>query len=213
MAKVPYIGRLLRSKSFRILKAFKEVVGVTAFFITMIATPLNPELQIEFNEVDYLLPETPAVIKEKVSKTTDPKLLSIFLLNTSSKAIDNIEVTLHGLTAIRAHAYRTTSLQLQEKAQDQSEVRELTPGTYHLPKLLSIPPGHSVRLHFVVVTRPMMFGKRVRAVASTKHVGITEAMHVDVLVGVLIENAETIFAMLAVVFMSIGIRRFTMDTP
>jgi hypothetical protein len=59
----------------------------------------------------------------------------------------------------------------------------------------------------------MMFGKRVRAVASTKHVGITEAMHVDVLVGVLIENAETIFAMLAVVFMSIGIRRFTMDTP
>ena len=52
---------ILESKFFKLLKDFKEVIGLSAFYLAFLSAPLNSQLSVEIGEIDFLVGSIPAI--------------------------------------------------------------------------------------------------------------------------------------------------------
>lgn len=208
------LNKLLESRFYKYLKAFKELIGVLLFVASFVLPPLRPDLVTVVREEHFAIPLSVVTqsLTELQSDQSGLTLLTIELINRTYAPIQGVELIVNGVDEVAVSAATSTSLKLRKEALDLGKIEATSKQSFHFPNIENVPPRQAILVQIVGrLNEQWMSAPRVQVTSSAKSSRVIQMTQVSGLFGFVYENSGILVAIALVFLVGIGLWRLTSD--
>lgn len=193
-------------KALSVITNFKELIGLLSFYLALVANPLAPDLDVNYDISDYF-----AQNNTEISKKNESSKVSIFnlkLTNKSNSPITDMEIEIRGIEKVISIGGRSSSFRINNVVQNNIEYEARGNNSIFLKNVTNLPPGHNVQIQIIGQYFLFLLEDRVHIASSAKSQSIAETTKISgFLWGFIYDQSPIIFSVLAAVLIFLGLKR------
>ncbi|MFC1750600.1 hypothetical protein ACFL2V_17540 [Pseudomonadota bacterium] len=192
---------------------FKELIGVFSFYFLLVAHPLSPDLEVNYDKSPYFVLNTSEPLSLFGNEVTakDSSVFTLTLANKSKDPITDMEVEIGGVVKIDSIGGRSSSIRINDEISNKVEIEEKDNYRVFLKNVKSIPAGHNIQIQMTGQFLDLLVKGRVRVTSSAKTQHVSEMHNVTGLWGLFYSQSDTFFAIISVILILVGLKRFYND--